>query len=107
MNAVGVLTAGHDRSNQFIKPALSDEDRDSLHILPLWIVRIETPGVHRARMIKNSSLVSVIELFHDDHTGSGQVDVGGIVNLFGLLERPPHSDLVLLRQLALLPSYDV
>lgn len=107
MNAVGALTVGHDGANQFFESEISDEERDSLHILPLCIVPIETPGIRRARMIKNSSLISVIELFHDDDTGSGQVDVGAIVDLFGLPERPPHPDLVLLRQLALMPSYDV
>ena len=86
---------------------IRDIDRDSLHILPLSIVPIETPPLKRARLIKNVHLSSVIELFDDADTGSGQLDIEGLSKEFGWPETPPHADLILLRSLALIPSYDV
>ncbi len=58
-------------------------------------------------MIKNSRLEGVVELFEDASSGSGQADVESMVNVFGWPMVPPHPDLVLLRKLAVLPSYDV
>ena len=84
---------------------ISDLDRDSLHILPLTIVPIQTPALRRARLIKSVRLESVVEMFAD--AGSGQLDVEGLVKEFDWPEAPPHVDLLLLRTLALLPSYDV
>ena len=48
-----------------------DFDRDSLHILPLSMISLETRGLQRARMIKNSRLESVVELFEGEEIGSG------------------------------------
>jgi hypothetical protein len=54
---------------------VNDTDRDSLHILQLEILPLETPSLNRARLIKNVRLKSVIELFKDADTGSGQIDI--------------------------------
>ncbi len=86
---------------------IRDVDRDSLHILALSIVPIETPPLKRARLIKNVRLQSIIEFFGDESTGSGQVDIEDLGGEFGWPEIPPHPDLILLRKLADLPSYDV
>ena len=86
---------------------ISNLDRDSLHILPLTIVPIQTPGLKRARLIKSVRLESVVEMFADPDAGSGQLGVEGLVKEFGWPDTPPHIDLLLLRTLALLPSYDV
>ena len=86
---------------------VSDKDKDSLHILPLTIVPIETPALRRARLIKSVRLESVVEMFTDVDTGSGQLEVEGLPKEFGWPETPPHVDLLMLRSLALLPSYDV
>ncbi|HSO42726.1 MAG TPA: hypothetical protein VLR47_07790 [Rhodospirillales bacterium] len=86
---------------------ISDVDRDSLHILPLAIIPMQTRALRHARMIKNSRLEGVVELFEGPASGSGQVEVDSIVNVFGWPVVPPHPDLMLLRKLAALPSYDV
>lgn len=84
-----------------------DVDRDSLHILPLSILPLETPGLKRARMIKNAQLNSVVELFHGAKTGSGQLDVEDVPKEFGWQWSAGHPDLAVLRKVAELPSYDV
>jgi len=86
---------------------INDSDRDALHILPLSMLPFETPGLKRARMIKNVRLESVIELFSEEGTGSGQMNVRDIGSVFGWPEGEIHPDLTLLRKLALLPSFDV
>jgi len=86
---------------------LKDEDRDSMNILPLAILPVKTPGLKRARMIKNSRLSSVIEMFDGEGTGSGQVEVDGLPQEFGWPEKPVHPDLVLLQKVSTLRSYDV
>lgn len=78
-----------------------------MHILPLSILPIETPGLNHARLIKNIHLDSMVEIFEDEGTGSGQVAVGALSEEFGWRENPPHPDLVLMKKLAALPSYDV
>lgn len=85
----------------------SDADRDALHILPLSIVPLETLALRRARMVKNGHLKSVIEFFSDEASGRGHMELGALSAEFGWPEDSPHPDLILLRKLALLPSYDV
>jgi len=85
----------------------SDVDRDSLHILPLSILPVETPALRTARLIKNVRLDSVVEFFADESAGSGQMDIESLGAEFEWPADPIHPDLTLLRKLALLPSYDV
>jgi len=49
----------------------------------------------------------VIELFVDEDAGSGQLEVEDLIAEFGWDPAEPPNDLIMLRQLALLPSYDV
>ncbi|MEL0108358.1 MAG: hypothetical protein VW802_15630 [Rhodospirillaceae bacterium] len=86
---------------------ISDTDRDAMHILPLSVLPLQTPTLRRARLIKNARLQGVVEIFDDIETGSGQVDIEGLPKEFEWPESPPHPDLILMRQLGLLPSYDV
>jgi hypothetical protein len=86
---------------------IPDRDRDSMHILPLTILPIETSGLNRARLIKNARLECVVEVFEDEGTGSGQLGVEDLVDEFSWPDTPPHPDLVLMRKLSLLPSFDV
>ena len=58
------------------------EALDSLHVLPLSIIPLETPGLKKASMIKNARLESVIELFKDGASGSGQVSPSNIADFF-------------------------
>jgi len=64
-------------------------------------------ALRRARLIKNVRLKSVIELFVDEDAGSGQLEVEDLITEFEWDPAEPPSDLIMLRQLALLPSYDV
>lgn len=86
---------------------IRDADRDALHILPLAVVPMKTPVLRRARMIKNARLEAAIELFSGAEMGSGQLSVEDAIKEFEWPTVPPHPDLILLRKLALLPSYDV
>lgn len=86
---------------------MRDIDRDSLYILPLGIVPMSTPALKRARLIKNARLESVVELFEGADIGSGQMDIDDLPAEFRWPDIPIHPDLVLLRKLALLPSFDV
>ena len=93
--------------NEAAKPEISDVDRDSLHILPLSIIPLDTTGLQRARLIKNLRLRSVVELFGDEATGSGQLDIDDLGREFGWPSNKVHPDQLIMRKLALLPSYDV
>ena len=86
---------------------ISDTDRDSLHILPLSILPLQTPGLRQARLIKNSRLASSIELFHDESAGSGQLSINNLPQEFSWEEGERHPDYVMLRKLGALPSFDV
>jgi len=90
-----------------VKSILIENERDSLHILPLEILPVQTPGLKRARMIKNAQLISVVELFHDENAGSGQLSVSDLPREFDWEDGANHSDMVLMRKVAALPSYDV
>ena len=83
------------------------EELCALHILPLYILPFDTPPLKRAKLIKNVRLNSVVELFSDAKTGSGQMEIEHLAAQFGWPNRPPHKDLVLLKKLAPLHSYDV
>lgn len=86
---------------------IPDEDRDSLHTLPIAILPIQTPVFRRARMVKNSKLDSVIEFFSGVGCGRGQLDVTGVAKFLALEQVPPHPDVALLQTVAGLPSFDV
>jgi hypothetical protein len=86
---------------------IPDEDRDSLHTLPISILPIQTAIFRRARIVKNSRLESVIEFFNGVGCGRGQVDVNYVAKFLGLEQVPPHPDVLLLRTICDLPSFDV
>ena len=83
---------------------IDDRDRDSLHVLALQVIPLKTPALQRTRMIKNHHLESVVEVFDDSTTGSGQVAVDGLHQVFSSVE---GTDVDLLKRLAGLGSYDV
>ena len=84
-----------------------EPDMDSLHILPLNIIPFDLSGLKRAKMIKNVRLETVIEMFRDDSAGSGQVRIEDAAKLFGIPEKEPHPDIIKLKRLANLNSFDV
>ncbi len=89
-----------------LKP-ISDSDMDSMFILPLSLIPLQTPALQTARLIKNVRLRSVIEIFSDKDTGSGQIEIEALPRMFGWPADQVHPDLAVLRRLALLPSYDI
>ncbi len=89
-----------------LKP-IADSDMDSMFVLPLSIIPLETPALQSAKLIKNVRLKSVIEIFQDIQTGSGQVDIESLPRMFNWPENQLHPDHAIIRRLALLPSYDV
>ncbi len=82
------------------------DDRDTLHTLSLSMMPLANPALRRARMIKNSRLDSVIELFRDREIGSGQIEIEKLPMQFGAGGITPE-DFKIVRRLALMPSYDV
>jgi hypothetical protein len=86
---------------------IEDGDMDSLFVLPLSIIPLETPALRQARLIKNARLLSVIEMFSDVQTGSGQVEISDLPKLMNWPDDNVHPDHMVLRKLATLHSYDV
>lgn len=86
---------------------IRDEDRDSLHVLPLFIIPFETPAIKRARLVKNARLQSMVEFFQDAKTGSGQMEIAHVGPEFGWEPNEPNPDWVILHKLGKLPSFDV
>ena len=84
-----------------------ESDMDSLHVLPLNIIPFDLSSLKRAKMIKNVRLETVIEMFRDDSAGSGQVRVEEAAKFFGIPEKEPHPDIIKLKRLANLNSFDV
>ena len=81
------------------------DDRDTLHTLRLADMPIELPTLKRSRMIKNSKLDSVIELFRDRETGSGQIEIDKVPQKYNIPQS--HPDMRILYILSEMPSYDV
>jgi hypothetical protein len=84
-----------------------EKDMDSLHILPLSIIPFELKSLKRAKLIKNVHLETVIEMFKDERAGSGQVRIEEAAKLFGIPTKEIHPDIVKLKRLATLNSFDV
>jgi len=83
------------------------QDLDTLHILPLSIIPFENRSLTHARLIKNARLHSMIELFKDEDSGSGQMTVDAAARqLREEMDASPR-DITMLRKLSRLPSYDV
>jgi hypothetical protein len=81
--------------------------RDSLHLLPLDMIPLHTPGLRRARLIKNSRLRAVVELFRDRASGSGQIEINDLPKAFLTDWDDMADDLRVLDKLATLSSFDV
>ncbi|NKB56231.1 MAG: hypothetical protein GKS00_07840 [Alphaproteobacteria bacterium] len=84
-----------------------EADMDSMHVLPLSIVPLQTPGLRRARLIKNVRLESVVELFNDIGGGSGQIDTTELASTFGWPKSGQHPDERMIAALSELHSFDV
>ncbi|MQX36126.1 hypothetical protein GHC57_06300 [Roseospira navarrensis] len=94
-------------SDEKILNPIEDGDMDSLFTLPLSFIPFETPALGQARMIKNAQLRSVIELFQDVQTGSGQIEIADLPKMMNWPPEEVHPDHVIIRKLSMLHSYDV
>lgn len=83
---------------------IQDEDRDSLWTLPLVMIPLETDALRHTKMVKNSHLESVIELFNDNETGKGHISPENLRQVFSSIS---SADLEVIHTLAELQSYDV
>jgi len=87
--------------------AESTEQRDdSLHILPLAILPLATPALKRARLVKNTRLEGVVELFNDEDTGAGQIPPDALDTVIQV-DDAGRADIRTVTALGLLGSYDV
>lgn len=85
----------------------SDQEKDALHILPLAIIPLKTPGMRRQRLIKNARFETVLELFKDARAGSGQIDISGLDHFFDVGTPGYEDDKVIIESLAEAASFDV
>ena len=81
--------------------------RDSLRVLPLSLVPLETAHLRSACLIKNVFLESVVEFFRDNATGSGQVMPAELPEFLGWPSDETHPDHGKILSLARLNSFDV
>jgi len=84
-----------------------DYEKDSLYILPLTLLPLQTPALSHCRMIKNIHLESMVEVFNDEESGSGQVEPARLGRLYEWPVGKKHPDGVLIAKLSLLQSFDV
>ena len=82
------------------------KDIDSLHSLPLSIMPIKSDGLRQARLVKNARLEGVVELYSEDGIGSAQIAPHQLDQVFDFGDGR-HTDLDLVKNLSVLPSYDV
>ncbi len=86
---------------------IENVDRDSLHVLPLATMPLKTPGLLNGVMIKNARLESVLEIFRDKDTGSGQVSLNDLNEVFPSYKNELAADRAVLNKLSTLRSFDV
>ena len=85
----------------------AEMDMDSLHVLPLRIMPLYTTGLKQARLIKNLHFKSVIEIYKDAESGSGQIEPDALALHFNWQSAEDLEDQRLIEHLARLHSYDV
>lgn len=98
---------GADTSDGSAVQTRLEEDMDSLHILPLEIVPLQTPSLRRARLIKNVRLESMVELFSEVGGASGQLETTELSDTFGWTKSGKHPDQRVIAALSEMHSFDV
>ncbi len=88
------------------KAASNGADKDALHILPLSQIPLETQALRDTRLIKNTHLEGVVELFNENGSGSGQIEPHDLRHVFDM-SRTGRQDINIIRSLCGLPSFDV
>jgi len=87
--------------------AADDMARDSLHLLPLGILPLKTPGLKRARLVRNARMETAVEVFKANGSGSGQVHIEALPSLYVNDADAIASDIEILMRLSELGSFDV
>lgn len=85
---------------------MTGSDIDSLHILPLADLPIDTKVLRNARLVKNVRLEGMLEMFQERGSGSGQSSPKNLHDFFEI-DSEKSRDFELINKLAALPSYDV
>ncbi len=83
---------------------ISDFDRDSLWSLPLVMLPLQSKGLKSTRLVKNSQLEGVVELFNDSKAGRGHVSPDHLHKFFSGIS---NDDVNVVRKVSTLKSYDV
>ncbi len=86
--------------------SISTEDTDAIHTLPLSVIPLRSRTLKRARLVKNTRLESMVELFSSKESGSGQVSMSGLHKVLNF-SGDRGDDLVVVKKLGGLASYDV
>jgi hypothetical protein len=102
MNAIGMAL----RQTAAITP-IDAGDMDSLHVLPLHILPLQNEKLAKHKLIKNNQLEGVVEVYASRESGSGQVSIAAMPDIFGIKNPAVDPDYRMLVRLANLPSYDV
>lgn len=87
-------------------PADADAYTSTLHTLSLDTLPLTHPMLRKSRMVKNARFESVVELYRDKKSGSGQQYVDTVATMLGLNHKD-GPDLGLLRNIAMLPTFDI
>ncbi len=85
----------------------ADFVKDSLHLLGMDILPLKMPALRRARLVKNNQLQTMVELFHDETSGSGQVLTEELPGFFPDGGEDFKADMILLKQFDNVSSFDV
>jgi hypothetical protein len=104
---MGSVIAGTATTSGLMSGRNLDYEKDSLHIMPLVGLPVQTKGLKQSRMIKNLHFDSMVEVFKDDESGSGQIMPSKLGNLFEWPAGQKHPDGVLVARMGLLQSFDV
>jgi len=89
-------------------PMHYSSDQDSLNTLSLEMLPLHCEGLKKTRLVKNSRLETMLELFSDDKSGQGQIPVSAMSSAFKTQNpKDLKHDYDMVRAISILPSYDV
>ena len=92
--------------SQAVGQALHEGDRDALHILPLALLPMNLPSLARAKMVKDSHMKSMVEMYNSGRAGSGRMEVVDLPKIFDETN-DFKADLAILEHMERLHSFDV
>ncbi len=84
--------------------AVSDEDTDSLSLMPLAILPFDSVTLRGMNMVKNAAFESAIQMYKDDRTGAGLVEPESLPQYVNAIST---HDLMIIKHVSELHSFDV